>query len=244
MSGKTNGCVVSVVTRAGVPILTIPSNDKANIFAMLVYSLINFASALGVKTKTLSYDIRGRKLHILLAEKTFLAIYVPGYLDMKARRFLELSSSLLEKLNNTIVEEGVIDDTIIRMTREEIMRIATSSGIPIGGITTFRKVCGDLYGELLSRGVKGDIFRGYFRVGYFPRLLNHRLIEREKNPLLRRVLELCDGNNSVAYICDTLGIPESKLYRFIAGLLGRGLMTLEVGFELVDNVPQDTSDTA
>ena len=234
MSGRKNGCILSIMTMAGVPILTIPDGDKANVFAMLVYSLVTFASTMQTKEDILCYTIKKRKLYMRLAKKTFIALYVPEYMDAKAKKFLELSSDLLEKLDSMIVEEGVIDDRIILRAKEEMRRVAISSGIPISSAPTFRKICGDLYGELLERGLNSEKFKGYFRVGYFPKLVDNELAVRENNPILKRILKLCDGNYSVAYICDTLGIPEAKLYRFIAKLLRSGRMILEVGFELVE----------
>ena len=190
MSNRRNGCILSIMTMAGVPILTIPDGDKTNVFAMLVYSLATFASTTRAKKKIFSYAIKGRKLYMRLARKTLIALFVPEYMDAKARRFLELSSGLLEKLDNMIIEEGVIDDSIILRAKEEMRKVAINSGIPIVSTPTFRKICGDLYGELLDRGLNSEKFKGYFRVGYFPKLVDDELIIKENNPILKRILEL------------------------------------------------------
>jgi len=218
------------MTRAGLPILTIPESDPANIFSMLVYSLINFTDN---KKRYMHYDISDKKLYVRLGEKSFIALYVPNDLENAARNFMEISKDLINRLDSLIVEEGVIDHSIIEDTKHRVIARAIRSGLPIASLNgAIRKMCGEIYQVLIETG---EIYRSFaekFRIGYFPKIIDHTIVTKEKDPTVKMILELCDGEHSLRYIHEALGVPEAKLYRFIARLIRNGKLILTAGYEL------------
>ncbi|MEX0568759.1 MAG: hypothetical protein Q6363_006320 [Candidatus Njordarchaeota archaeon] len=235
MSSKSGGCVVAALTRAGLPISVFPETESSMVFSMLVYSLVEFIlKSNGQQKNILVYEIKNRKLYVRLGERVIIAVLAPISFDNEAHMFVENATDLIKKLDDLVVEEGVIDGNIVKEAKNIIEMLVAKSRLPVGKtITAFRKLCGDLYGEIIDKNINGSKFKGYFRIAYFPRLVDENILRSESNEILRKMLEMCNGNYSVNYICQTTGISLAKIYRYIAKLIRNKKMALEVGFELV-----------
>ena len=233
---RGSGCIISLMTSAGVPIITIPEVKSAPIFSMLVYSLVSFTKQNNnIDGKVIRYRIKDRILLVRPKNKIIVALYAVDKFEEEAQRFMETVVEIIDKIDSLVIEEGMIDGEIMERARASILNLAVDVGLPISveGIYLGR-IYGDLYGEIINKGADSSGLKGYFRVAYFPRLLDHKLLRSETEDLMKKILELCDGYHSIRYICKALGISEAKAYRFIAKLLRREKMILEIGFELIE----------
>ncbi len=232
--GRMNStCIISVMTRAGVPIVTVPETNSSSVFSLLVYSLVSI-SGHNNHGGMVRYEVKNRLLLIRILDKTIIAVYAPFSYEKQVEAFMLGIHERLHNINKLIVEEGMVDGQVIEETKVAVLSMARSCGLPIdGALNVFKRLCGDLYKEAIDRGVDGSVFKGLFRVAYFPTLIDTDILNKEPNGLAREILKMCDGCHSIRQIAETYGVGEAKLYRFIARLIRGGKMILELGYELI-----------
>ncbi len=227
-----HGCVVSVITRAGIPITSMPEGKTMNIFSMLVYSLAELSH--GKTMEELRYDLNGKELVIYVGRKTMIAVLVSSPSQAPVSKFARHAWRIIGKLDEIIVEEGIVDGGAVEEAKRLLIEAVRESGLPVDGVSmAFRKVCGNIYSMLLRRR-KMSGFGGFFRIAFFPRVTSKVAVESERDITVRRILRLCDGEHSIRYICESLHISESYVYRVLGALSRAGVVEIEMGFELVE----------
>lgn len=228
---NNRSAIVAILSTAGVPIASIPDEKKGNVFSMLVYSLLSVSPTSPYTPSVM--EVEDRKLYLLAGKKAVFAMLADSLDDLRDRIF-EMAEDLLYSLDKLIVDEGIIDQELQEKAKAKLIEGLKMLGIDVAKFRyLYRKVVGDMYRVVTEITNDGSKLHSYFRIAYFPRLLDSSLINREENIRIRRLLELCDGNYSLEYIGKVLGFTRAQLYRYIAYYIRQKKMILEMGFELI-----------
>jgi len=239
LNKTVNPAIVMILTEGGGPVATIPPmGDYRYLLSPLIFSVIaileNFA---GENVNEVKLVAGGNKiLFIKKAGLYFFAIIVDKEMEPHAKEFLnQIITSFKERF--PVEKELLVVETkelreFEKQVMEEILKLTNIKKSDY--FTSLRTISQKVFEEVKQRGLIPLSVQKRVKSTMYPELTDLSVLFKEKDPTMRKILEMCNGTIPIDEIAKKINISEAKLLILLSKYVKKKSITMKSGIYIIE----------